>query len=431
MQPIILRTLSARRPVQGRPNLETYTSEVERWKAIAQTQYALELAKEMSRPALRTSVGDLPGGLWGVRPGFQSPPKQRYRWTLKQSKAEKEALLEAIYRQVLERVLPEGSRLNEEESRLNNGDITVREFVRRLASSDLYVQSFLVRYPNTKLVEKLYKHLLGRAPSNQKEIIKYHDLLARKGLKAAVDAMVTTEEYTEIFGDDTVPFARYTTDPAHGLVTQAYLGGVLVNAKHTYQNRTLNFPSYGPGSQTGGEQRSLPLVPERVFSLGDGASVDQILRASYRQILEKEPQELQRLSVAESQLRNGEISVKEFIRALGYSEIYAKFFLARWYNGKVAEFNFKHFLGRQPASATELGSHITLIGTKGLKVAIDTLLASQEYQDNFGDDTVPYYRLQAERYVGTTDAPSRAYVLARSRVQTALNKPTVPSYSLV
>jgi phycobilisome core-membrane linker protein len=430
MQPVILRNRNTRRPVQGRPDLNSYTQDMDRWRAVAQVQYALDKALELSRPAFQNAVGILPGGISSGRPGFQAPPKVEFRWTLMQTKAQKEALLGAIYRQVLERTQPEGKRLNEEESRLNNGDITVREFIRRLASSDLWIQSFLVKYPNTKLVEKLFKALLGRAPGTQKEIIKYHDLLARKGLKAAVDTMINCEEYSAIFGDDTVPYARYLSDPTQGITTSVYLGSVKINSENTYQNPSLNFPSFGPGSPAGNDTLPLLRVPERVYSLGKGsATLDQVIRACYRQILEKDPAELQRLSVPESRLRNGEISVKEFIRELGYSDLYLKLFFANWYNGKVAEFNFKHFLGRQPGSSVELGQHITLIGTKGIKAAIDSLLLSAEYERNFGDDTVPYYRLQAERYVGTVDAPSRAYVLARSRVKSNYNKPTTPAYT--
>lgn len=428
MQPIILRNRNARRPIQGRPDLSTYSLDYANlWQSTAQIQYALEKLPSLTRPALRTSVGDQPGGLLGTRPGFMAPPQSKFRWVLQQTKAQKEALIAAIYRQVLERTVYDGLRLNEEESRLTNGDITVREFVRKLASSDLWIQQFYMRYPNTKIVEKLFKQLLGRGPSNQADIIKYHTLLGAKGLKATVDAMVSSEEYTEVFGDDIVPYARYKSDPANGLDTGAYFGSLRTNALHTYQNSDLLFPSFGPGSQTSPPKQPLLRIPEQIFK--GTANLPQILRAAYRQVLEKEPAELERLSEPESRLRNGELSVKEFIRALGYSELYLRLFFAKFDNCKLAEFNFKHFLGRQPASAAELGAHSVLLGRKGLRAAVDSLINSAEYAANFGDDTVPYYRLQAERFVGKVDAPSAAYIRSRNQVQVALYKSTAAPYS--
>ncbi|WP_287127501.1 phycobilisome rod-core linker polypeptide [Candidatus Cyanaurora vandensis] len=430
MQPIILRNTNARRPIQGRPNLDSYNKDLQTWSAASQTQYALEKARLMSTPALRgANIGTVPGGLLGRRAGGQSQPERRYRWTLLQTKAQKEALLGAIYRQVLERALPEGSRLNEEESRLTNGEITVREFIRILASSDLWVQQFFVKYPNIKVVEKLFKHLLGRAPSNQEEIIKYHGLLSKKGLKGIVDALMTSNEYTEVFGDDLVPFPRYKSDPQRGLDTRAYLGSLQINSQQTFQNNKVNFPSFGPGSWTGNEQKPLLRVQEQIFAVGKGASVDQVIRAAYRQVLEKEPTEIQRLSEAESRFRNGEWTVKELVRALGFSELYLKLYLARWDNCKVAEFNYKHFLGRQPSSARELREHTNILGQKGRRAAVDALLNSEEYTINFGDDTVPYYRLQSERYAGTVDAPTLTYLRSRTQVRVALLKSTVPAYS--
>ncbi len=435
MQPIILRNPNSRRPVQGRPALDTYIQDQNRWLDLARIQYAvtdkaLEQAQALTQPALRANnVGAIPGGLLGRRAGGQSQPGRRYRWTLQQTKAQKEALLGAIYRQVLERALPEGARLNEEESRLTNGDITVREFVRRVVSSEVWIKQFYTRYPNTKIVEKLFKHILGRAPGSQAEIILYNGFLARKGLKAAVDAMINSSEYTEVFGDDLVPYPRYTSDPTKGMDTRAYLGSIRVNSQQTFQNSTLNFPSFGPGSAAGNDLRPLARVQEQIFTLTDGTSIELIFRAAYRQVWEKQPSELQRLSEPESRLRNGESTVKEFMRALGYAEAYARLFFGRWDNPKVAEFNYKHFLGRQPSSAVEIREHVNLLGQKGLKAAIDALINSVEYEKNFGDDTVPFYRLQSERYAGVVDAPTRTYLRSRNQIQTALHKSTTPAYS--
>jgi len=64
--------------------------------------------------------------------------------------------------------VPEGLRRTELDSKLKNGEISVR--VRScFASSDIY-RRFYTPYPNTKVIEFLFRHLLGRAPATQGEI---------------------------------------------------------------------------------------------------------------------------------------------------------------------------------------------------------------------------------------------------------------------
>jgi phycobilisome core-membrane linker protein len=439
MQPIVLRKLTPRRPLESRPSLSSYTQGVNVWKALAGAQYAFEKAQSMSMPALRSNnVGAVPGGLFGKRAGGQSQPGQIYRWSLQQPKAEKEAIIRAVYRQVLERALPDGSRLNEPESRVTNGDISIREFVRSVATSNVYIGQFFTRFPNTKVVEYLFKHLLGRAPKDQIEISTYNDLLAKQGLKAAVDTMVNSPEYIAVFGEDVVPYPRYASDPANGYNARAYAGSIQVFSQQTFQNSTLNFPSFGAkgwGLSTGDQgvgDRFKPARPgldaPRVYSLGDNTEVDLILRAAYRQVWEKDLGEAPRLSEPESRLRNGDITVREFIRALGHSDFYCRTYLGKWDNSKLAEFNFKHFLGRRPASTKELARHTQTLGQRGLKAAVDELLNGAEYGKNFGDNTVPHSTLRSERYAGTVDQPSRAYAGTFTQVREQYHKNTVPAY---
>ncbi len=439
MQPILLRKLTPRRPLESRPSLSNYTQGMAVWKALAGTQYAIERAQNMSMPALRSNnVGAVPGGLYGKRAGGQSQPGQIYRWSLQQPKAEKEAIIRAVYRQVLERALPDGSRLNEPESRVTNGDISVREFVRTVATSNVYIGQFFTRFPNTKVVEYLFKHLLGRVPKDQNEISLYNNLLAKQGLTAAVNTMLNSPEYIKLFGDDTVPYPRYISDPSNGYNARAYVGSVQVFSQQTFQNSVLNFPSFGEkgwgltlGDQGIGD-RTQPARPQldapRIYALGDNTDVGQIFRAAYRQIWEKDLGEALRLSEPESRLRNGDITVREFIRALGHSDFYLKTYFGPWDNSKLAEFNFKHFLGRRPASTQELAQHTQTLGQRGLKAAVDELLNGAEYRKNFGDNTVPYSTLRSERYAGTVDQPTRAYVGTFIQVREQYHKNTAPAY---
>jgi len=121
----------------------------------------------------------------------------------------------------------------------------VREFVRALASSDIYRERFYTPYPNTKVIEFLFRHILGRAPATQAEIRQYNKLLADQGLRAAVDAMVDSPEYARYFGEDVVPYKRFPTLPAGN-----YLGSVKADADLVKQSWSDLSPSY-LGSQFG------------------------------------------------------------------------------------------------------------------------------------------------------------------------------------
>ena len=73
--------------------------------------------------------------------------------------------VQAAYRQVFGNVQPmESERLLSAESKLRNGDINVREFVRKLAQSDFYRSRFFDAVSPHRAVELNFKHLLGRPP---------------------------------------------------------------------------------------------------------------------------------------------------------------------------------------------------------------------------------------------------------------------------
>ncbi len=117
-----------------------------------------------------------------------------------------------------------------------------------------------------------------------------------------------------------------------------------------------------------------------------------VIRLAYRQVFgNAHLMDGDRLTVAESQLRRGEITVRDFVRALGQSETYRqKFFYSNSQN-RFVELNFKHFLGRAPQSQSEISEHIQLYAQGGYEAEINSYLDSTEYQANFGDAIVPYY----------------------------------------
>lgn len=121
--------------------------------------------------------------------------------------------------------------------------------------------------------------------------------------------------------------------------------------------------------------------------------VETIVRAVYRQILGNAyVMESERLSVPESQLKRGEISVREFVRRVAKSDLYRSRFFDNCPRYRAIELNFKHFLGRAPESYAEMSAHSAILDREGFDGEIDSYLDSDEYQAEYGEDTVPFYR---------------------------------------
>lgn len=136
------------------------------------------------------------------------------------SKDEVEVVIRAVYRQVLGNdYLMASERLVSAESLLRDGNLTVREFVRSVAKSELYKTKFF--YPNfqTRLIELNYKHLLGRAPYDESEVAYHLDLYQNQGYDAEIDSYIDSPEYQNNFGDHIVPYYRgFETQPGQKTV---------------------------------------------------------------------------------------------------------------------------------------------------------------------------------------------------------------------
>jgi phycocyanin-associated rod linker protein len=117
------------------------------------------------------------------------------------------------------------------------------------------------------------------------------------------------------------------------------------------------------------------------------------IRAAYRQVLGNDHlMSNERLASAESLLRSGDLTVKDFVRAIAQSELYRnKFFYSNPQN-RFIELNYKHLLGRAVYDKAEIAYHSDLYHQQGYEAEINSYLDSVEYQENFGDWVVPYYR---------------------------------------
>jgi phycoerythrin-associated linker protein len=123
------------------------------------------------------------------------------------------------------------------------------------------------------------------------------------------------------------------------------------------------------------------------------SDVQVIIRGVYKQVLgNPHVMESERLTSAESQLANGTISVREFVRAVGKSEFYRSRYFEKCAPYRFVELNFMHFLGRPPQSQAEISEHIVRCIEEGYDAEIDSFINSDEYQANFGENLVPSNR---------------------------------------
>lgn len=120
-----------------------------------------------------------------------------------------ELVIRAVYRQVLGNdYVMQSQRLVSSESLLRNRSITVQEFVRSVAKSDLYKEKFLYNNFQTRTIELNLKHLLGRAPYDESEVIDHLDRYQNEGFDSDIDSYIDSEEYQNAFGENIVPYYR-------------------------------------------------------------------------------------------------------------------------------------------------------------------------------------------------------------------------------
>ncbi len=125
------------------------------------------------------------------------------------SSADAQAVIRAVYRQILGNdYLMTAERLIALESLLCNGKITVRDFVRGVAKSELYKNKFFYSSFQTRAIELNFKHLLGRAPYDESEVIEHLDRYQNAGFEADIDSYIDSAEYESSFGDSIVPYYR-------------------------------------------------------------------------------------------------------------------------------------------------------------------------------------------------------------------------------
>ena len=125
--------------------------------------------------------------------------------------------------------------------------------------------------------------------------------------------------------------------------------------------------------------------------LGGNGNFEGLVAQAYQQIF-FHAFKVDRDPALESQLRNGQITMRDFVRGLLLSQKFRDDFYRCNSNYRMVEQVVNRVLGRPVHGNRELLAYSIVIAHQGLEAFIDTLLNSEEYMGAFGYNAVPYQR---------------------------------------
>ncbi len=156
--------------------------------------------------------------------------------------------------------------------------------------------------------------------------------------------------------------------------------------KYTPVSQNVRVAGYEVGSDEQPKKFSSENLPS-------GSEWDEIIWAAYRQIFsEHQLLKSNRQKILESQLKFGQITVRDFIRGLATCDPFLRFNYQTNSNYRFVEMCVQRILGRDVYSEREKIAWSIVVATKGPVGFINALVDSDEYLENFGNDTVPYQR---------------------------------------
>ncbi len=131
--------------------------------------------------------------------------------------------INALYKNIFGNLsLMESERPIDLERKLRNGDISVREFTRKVCQSTIYRNFYFENISQYKSIRLRYKHILGRPIKSQSEVTKSSNIINEQGFEAHIDFLIDSDEYNYIFGEDIVPYMRSWNSPI-GFKTKSFL----------------------------------------------------------------------------------------------------------------------------------------------------------------------------------------------------------------
>ena len=167
------------------------------------------------------------------------------------------------------------------------------------------------------------------------------------------------------------------------------------------------------GYEIAGEEQPKIYSTENVLSAD---AIAEVIWAAYRQVFgEHRILSSMRQKFLESQLKFGQISVREFIRGLVLSDTFRRLNYDTNSNYRFVATCVQRLLGRDVYSEAEKLAWSIVVATKGIQGFVDAVLGSEEYLDSFGDDTVPY---QKRRILPSQDLGETPFNLKTPRYDT-------------
>nr|YP_010336934.1 phycytochrome bilisome core-membrane linker protein [Madagascaria erythrocladioides]QUE28968.1 ApcE [Madagascaria erythrocladioides]UNJ16519.1 phycytochrome bilisome core-membrane linker protein [Madagascaria erythrocladioides] len=382
------------------------------------------------------------------------------------SDGEKSNVIKAAYRQVFERDIAKayGLIFSDLESKVKNGQISMKEFIREIGKSKVYQKQFYEPFVNSRVVELAFRHFLGRGLSSLEEFQKYFGILSTQGLSGLVDSLVNSVEYSDYFGEETVPYFRdlgeepqecrnwgaqinllnYSapfrkvpqfitlfSDYGQQLPDQhpygrgndplsIQFGAIFPKDTKNPKQRPVLFGKdtrrilvrKGPGifnqmSSPSSRSKNLGTLGPKIFKLNDkNTTIESIINAAYlkvfgRLIYQEERENFKKL---ESQLKEKSISLKTFIAELAKSQTFRKLYWEPFYICKAIEYIHTRLLGRPTYGRQEINKYFDVIYKKDYFAFIDSIIDSQEYMECFGETIIPY-----ERYITPSGLALRTF----------------------
>nr|YP_009296879.1 phycobilisome core-membrane linker protein [Bangiopsis subsimplex]AOM66222.1 phycobilisome core-membrane linker protein [Bangiopsis subsimplex]ARO90417.1 phycobilisome linker polypeptide [Bangiopsis subsimplex] len=319
-----------------------------------------------------------------------------------------EAIVQATYLRIFGRQVYEEERilLKPIENKFLNDQITVKEFVRQLSKSDIFRSLYWTPFYVCKAIEYIHIRLLGRPTYGRAEINKYFNLEYKEGYYRVIDAILDSPEYSQAFGENIVPYDRYST--SSGIASRTFrkstISQIIPKNQVSSPNRFIQLGTpkevLSPNGVASKIKQGVSKLREQklIFSASQDSSrtdLEQVLKATYRQIFERDINSFSignELTYIEKQFLNNQLSVQMLVQKLGMSSLYRKEFYAPYPNTKVIELGTKHFLGRAPNSQAEIRYYNQILASEGLNAFIESLVSSQEYSLLFGNNIAPYRR---------------------------------------
>jgi phycobilisome rod-core linker protein len=121
------------------------------------------------------------------------------------------------------------------------------------------------------------------------------------------------------------------------------------------------------------------------------SEMHDLIQAAYRQIFhEQQMLSFTKQPFLESQLFNGQITVRDFVRGLLLSDSFRRLNYEANNNYRFVEICVQRILGRNVYGDREKYAWSVILMTQGVAHFVDRLLNSPEYLAEFGDDVVPY-----------------------------------------